>query len=54
MATIGGPTGLSVDNENPASRMPSAAVIDLTIRLGILAALAYWSLLLVRPFLTGH
>src|SRR6266536_367052 len=52
MATICGPTGLSVDNENPASRMPSAAVIDLTIRLGILAALAYWSLLLVRPFLT--
>jgi predicted PurR-regulated permease PerM len=52
MATIGGPTGLSVDNENPASRMPRAAVIDLTIRLGILAALAYWSLLLVRPFLT--
>ncbi len=52
MATIGGPNGLSVDNENPASRMPSAAVIDLTIRLGILAALAYWSLLLVRPFLT--
>lgn len=52
MATSGGPTGPSVDNENLASRMPSAAAIDLTIRLGILAALAYWSLLLVRPFLT--
>jgi predicted PurR-regulated permease PerM len=32
--------------------MPSAAFVDLAIRLGLLGLLAYWSLLLVRPFLT--
>jgi predicted PurR-regulated permease PerM len=52
MSTLGRHTSLSPDNESPPLRMPSAAVIDVTIRLGILAALAYWSLLLVRPFLT--
>jgi predicted PurR-regulated permease PerM len=51
MSTLSGHTDLSSDNENPPLRTSSATVIDLTIRLGILAALAYWSLLLVRPFL---
>jgi predicted PurR-regulated permease PerM len=31
---------------------PNAAIVDLTIRLALLGLLAYWSLLLIRPFLT--
>ncbi len=35
---------------NPGT--PSAAFVDLAIRLALLGVLAYWSLLLIRPFLT--
>jgi predicted PurR-regulated permease PerM len=31
---------------------PSATFIDLAVRLGLLGLLGYWSLLLIRPFLT--
>ena len=38
-------------SENPRPKLLDAAFIDLLIRLGCLVLLAYWSLLLVRPFL---
>ncbi len=53
MSIIGERRELGVDGEDPPPlSIPSANYIDLTVRLGVLAALAYWSILLVRPFLT--
>jgi predicted PurR-regulated permease PerM len=52
MASPDKSSGVSTHSENSTVAMPTAAFIDLAIRLGLLVLLAYWSLLLVRPFLT--
>jgi predicted PurR-regulated permease PerM len=42
-----------IDGDNPSSRdQLTGTWVELTIRLGVLGLLLYWSFLLVRPFIT--
>src|SRR5436190_21590753 len=43
---------VTMQSGNSTLGMPSAAIIDTAIRVALLGLLAYWSMLLVRPFLT--
>ena len=52
MADVEDSSNIPARGGGVAPETPSAALVDLTIRLALLAALAYWSLLLVRSFLT--
>ena len=45
------PSAEAVDNSSGRDRL-TATWVELTIRLGVLALLVYWSFVLVQPFIT--